>query len=1165
MLIILLPASVIMAASGFSHRTDAIREAETKTLLLVQSLAAQQEQIAAGTKQMLSTLAQLPQVKNVDASACNEIFDELKKKNPSYSFIGASKPDGSVFAGIPFRSGTNLSDRKHIKDAIRTLDFSVGEYIVGRVSNVTSINFTYPVLDANKQLVAILIAAIRLDDYAHFLTKVNLPRESAFAICDHKGIRLFSFPETDAARPGIPISNEAFQVMSGDQDQGTFERVAQDGIYRIYAFKRLKLREDSSPYLYISVGIAKDGIVKEANLDLLRDLSWLLLLGLISMILAWMSAKHLLIQPINQLVETAHYFGKGELGTRTRLPHTPDELGQLARSFDEMASLLEIRSNERMRAEAALHSAYGELDVKVALRTAELAEVNESLQTEVLERRKAEGALRAALTQAENEKSRAESIILGMSDGLAIIDRDFKIVYENEISRTNIGNHVGELCYRAVYGRDDVCEGCAVIRCFSDGRVYKKESSRIIDGKSVHFEITASPLRNSTGEITGAIEISRDITERKKAEDAIVESRQQLLDIINFLPDATFVIDTEGKVIAWNRAMEELAGVGAEAMLGKDCYEYALPFHGERRPMLIDFVFGSLEEAETKYPNVKRQGRVLKAQGVVPSGSGGERHLLGAASALYDSRGNVVGAIESIRDITEQKLMEEAIALAEEKYRDIFENSVTGIFQVSPEGRFLSINKAVADVLGYDSPEAALKEVSDVTQLYVNPQRRSDLYRLIEKHGSVRDFEAEFFKNDKSIVWVSLNVRAVRDRTGKIAYLEGTAQDITDSKNLKAQLNQAHKMEAIGTLAGGIAHDFNNILTPIIGYTELSLNVIPEDGRLHHNMMQVLLSAKRAKDLVKQILTFSRRTELEPKPVQVSLLIKEALNLLRSSLPATIEIRRKLDEDAIHSTITADPTQIHQVLMNLCTNAAHAMREKGGVLSVALENVDIVSGAERGFPDMEPGPYLKLSVTDTGHGMDEAVRRRIFDPYFTTKGQDEGTGMGMAVVYGIVKSLSGQIAVFTKPGDGSAFDLYFPRTKTIQVPQEEVSAPLPKGRGRILLVDDEKFIVDMIREMLHYLGYEVVPRYASPDALETFKTRPESFDLVVTDLTMPLMTGVALAREILVIRPDTPIILCTGFSEALDESKTMLLGIKRFLRKPVAMRDLAEAVSEMLN
>jgi PAS domain S-box-containing protein len=684
-----------------------------------------------------------------------------------------------------------------------------------------------------------------------------------------------------------------------------------------------------------------------------------------------------------------------------------------------------------------------------------------------------------------------------------------------------------------------------------------------LKGRATYIFATASALYDSRGNIVGAIESIRDITRQKQAEQALIESQQQLADIIDFLPDATFVIDREGKIIAWNRAMQEMVGIGAAEMLGKSDYEYALPIYGVRRPILIDFVLEQREEIEAKYLTLERHGGVLAAKSFIADLRGREAYLFGTASALYDSRGNIAGAIESIRDFTSQKLMEEAVRRAEEKYRDIVENSVTGIYQASIEGRFLSLNASLAYMLGYDSPEE-LKGISDVRQLYVHPERRSEMLRQIEEHGEAREFEAEFFRKDKSIVWISHNLRAVRNSTGKIVYLEGTASDITDAKFLRARLDQAQKMEAIGTLAGGIAHDFNNILTPIIGYTELSLNMVPDDSRLSHNMKHILLSANRARDLVRQILTFSRKTEQERKPVQISLIVKEVLKLLRSSLPSTIDIRLRMHPDAVHSTTMADPTHIHQVLMNLCTNAAHAMRAQGGKLTVTLENVEIGPGAGRGATDMGPGAYLRLSVADTGHGMDDALKQRIFDPYFTTKGPNEGTGLGLAVVYGIVKNLSGAIAVSSKPGGGTTVDVYFPRTKTAWSTSADPPVLLPTGHGRVLVVDDEKFIVDMVREMLETLGYEAVPRNSSTDALEAFRARPESFDLVITDMTMPHMTGINLAREILMIRPRTPIILCTGFSETLDENKVKSLGINELLMKPVSMRDMAAAVNRIM-
>jgi PAS domain S-box-containing protein len=675
-----------------------------------------------------------------------------------------------------------------------------------------------------------------------------------------------------------------------------------------------------------------------------------------------------------------------------------------------------------------------------------------------------------------------------------------------------------------------------------------------------YFEARLLPLLESQ-----IVAIVRNITERKQSEDALITSERRLADIVEFLPDATLVIDGDSRVIAWNKAIEEMTGIPKEDILGKGGYAYAVPFYGEPCPILIDLAFRYDPEIVRKYGSVEKRGKSLYVEKYLPEIQGRKELFLWAvASPLLDSRGNLIGAIESLRDITERKQVEDALMHAEEKYRDMVENSVTGIYQILPEGRFLSVNASIANMLGYDSREDLLNNVANAIQLYVNPKRRSDLIRQLEEHGSVREFEVEYFRKDKSSIWVSLNDRAVRNSVGKIAYLEGTASDITDRKLLRAQLDQAQKMEAIGTLAGGIAHDFNNILAPIIGYTELSLNMVSEDDKLAHNMRQVLSSANRAKDLVKQILSFSRKTGQANEPVQVSLVVREALKLLRSSLPSTIEICLCLHPDAVDCTTLADQTRIHQVLMNLCTNAAHAMHDKGGTLTVTLENVDIGPHSGRRIPDLAPGPYLKLSVADTGHGMDETVRQRIFDPYFTTKGPDEGTGLGLAVVYGIVKNFSGAIEVSSKPDEGAVFDVYLPRAEKIRRLFEDMPAPLPAGHARILVVDDEKFIVDMIKDILDDLGYETVPKYSSIEALETFRARPEDFDLVVTDMTMPHLTGMDLAREILMIRPQIPIILCTGFSDQVNGNKTRRLGIKKLMMKPVSMRDLAFAINEIL-
>jgi nitrogen-specific signal transduction histidine kinase/ActR/RegA family two-component response regulator len=412
----------------------------------------------------------------------------------------------------------------------------------------------------------------------------------------------------------------------------------------------------------------------------------------------------------------------------------------------------------------------------------------------------------------------------------------------------------------------------------------------------------------------------------------------------------------------------------------------------------------------------------------------------------------------------------------------------------------------------------------------------------------------------------------MRNAQGERIGFRGVTRNTTEKRKaeeeraaLQEQLRQAQKMEAIGTLAGGIAHDFNNILAGILGYAELASLDIPEGSEAKYNLQQSIKSTYRAKDLVQQILAFSRQSKQERKPLDIRPIIKEALKMLRASLPSTIEIRQNIEAD--WGAIEADPTQIHQVLMNLCTNAAHAMSENGGVLEVSLTKFDMDAGTSGVNSEIEPGPYLKLRVSDTGSGMPPEILSRIFDPYFTTKETGKGTGLGLAVVHGIVKSHRGAITVSSEPGKGTTFDIYFPRGDIIQAPSElERIEPLPLGgRERILFVDDEKAIVEIGQKLLERLGYEVVSRTSSVEALELFRAKPESFDLVVTDMTMPNMTGDKLARELMGIRPDIPVILCTGFSERITEEKAKLLGIREFVMKPLVMKDLAKSMRRALD
>jgi PAS domain S-box-containing protein len=433
------------------------------------------------------------------------------------------------------------------------------------------------------------------------------------------------------------------------------------------------------------------------------------------------------------------------------------------------------------------------------------------------------------------------------------------------------------------------------------------------------------------------------------------------------------------------------------------------------------------------------------------------------------------------------------------------------------------------------------------------------------------DVEMQVLGEDGQPIYVAISGRPIYDTAGGIVGYRGVTRDITARLYAEEQLRQAQqdmqrrqaqKMEAIGVLAGGIAHDFNNILSAILGYTDLALHEVAPNGPGAQYLQEVLTAGRRAQSLVLQILTFSRASEPERIPVQLRLIIKEALKLLRASLPTTIDIRQDIDHD--DGTVLADPTQMHQVLMNLCANAEYAMRDTGGILEVRLDTVELDTAAVAHYAELAPGSYVRLTIRDTGHGMPPEVVTRVFEPFFTTKGVGQGTGMGLAVVHGIVTSHGGAITLQSTPGQGTTCEVYLPRLDMVVDDAIGGDESLPLGKGVILFIDDEAAIARVGQQMLERLGYQAVVRSSSLAALETFRQTPYHFDLVITDQTMPHMTGEALAGELRRIRPDIPIILCTGFSHTMNAEKAQAQGIDAFLMKPLVARDLGLAIQQVL-
>jgi PAS domain S-box-containing protein len=529
------------------------------------------------------------------------------------------------------------------------------------------------------------------------------------------------------------------------------------------------------------------------------------------------------------------------------------------------------------------------------------------------------------------------------------------------------------------------------------------------------------------------------------------------------------------------------------------------------------------------------------------------------------TRDRIIGLGErSVRKSYYPQLRQRLLEL--ERFRYLLDRTHDLILVVRlPSGDVTDFNQSAPRLTGFSAEELMALKVEDLMP---------ELSRRLAGHArpdgeplAAGALTTHLRRRDASRLPVEVTVETALWNGSVCAII--VARDITDRlqaetemKILEKQLRQAQKMEAVGTLAGGIAHDFNNILSAVIGFAEMAVEETLPDSSLRHSMQQVLKAGLRAKNLVKQILAFSRQSEQALHPVQMRKVVQEAGELLRASLPSTIEIRREIRSNAF---VLADPTQMHQVLMNLCTNAAHAMRTRGGTLTIGLEDLDAPPPAADAPMELLPGAYVSLTVSDTGVGIPGAFLERIFDPFFTTKGVGEGTGMGLSVAHGIVKSHGGTIDVTSREGQGSTFTVLLPAISPSDEGALNRPAAVPGGTERILVVDDEAMLAQMTAQLLERLGYRVTAESSSPRALERFRRAPHEFDLVITDMTMPGVTGKELALEILALRPQLPVILCTGFSEIIDEASARAMGIRAFTMKPIVMRELAETVRRVLD
>ncbi len=786
----------------------------------------------------------------------------------------------------------------------------------------------------------------------------------------------------------------------------------------------------------------------------------------------------------------------------------------------------------------------------------------------------------------------ADNILSTMSDSLIILDPKGKILQVNQATRDLLGYHDDEIKTRLF---SDI---------FKSGDEEKKIVAAILEGQNIsNIELlfttfkgkeipvifSSSSLKDEKGSPRAIICICRDIRDWKKIEEELRISENRFKTLFEYAPDAYFLYDLKGTFIDGNRVAINMVGYEKEELIGRNFFTIdLLSAQGKKRAarLIPRNVMGDPAGPAEFILNRKDGKKMIAEIRSIPVKIKNKTMILGVArditlkkkaenelnlyrkklEKLVEERTAKLQASNVLlqKEIVERKLAEETLQKSKEKFQTLTENINVGIYRstIGPKSRFIEVNPAMVDIFRFDSREEMLN--TDINTLYLDPEDRKRYIRKIEKEGFTKNEELRLVRKNKIPFIGSVSAVLIKEKNGKIQFLDGIVEDITVRKRLEEQLIQSQKMEAIGRLSGGIAHDFNNLLTSIIGYTEISRMKVEKESPLVEYFKQILKAADHAKDLIQQLLAFSRKAMIQPKVIVLNQVIKNFSKILLRVLGEDIQLSFKPKKNL--GNVKVDPSQIEQIIMNLAVNSRDAM-PKGGKLIISTDNITLNKEMTKQYPYMLPGHYVSISVSDTGHGITKEALSHIYEPFFTTKKKTKGTGLGLSTVYGIIKQNSGYINVYSEVNQGTTVKIYFPR---VDEPAEDLEidrkiTELPTGKETILLVEDEEAVRDVAVKVLSECGYQVFMAQNGDKAVSLWKKEEVRIDLLLTDIVLPTMSGFDLSRRLRTLKPSLKVLYMSGYSEEIITHRGIMEKDLFFIQKPFTSLALAKKIREVLD